>query len=168
MARKVYTVEFDDVNLASTAGSKASKVASSESQKVVETYGIVEINNNSSKKKIKSTKEAGFEKNVMGTERKAVKSNIAQIDDYFDFSFRPCAKVEEVSKSVEVAAESQKDKKVAAKKATTKKVAKTASCKTKTESKTEIINDARACETYTMNDEARKIISVARAGSLFG
>ena len=84
------------------------------------------------------------------TQKKAVKSNLAQIDDYFDFSFRPTAKVEE--KVVE--------KKVAAK--------KTACKTTKTTDKKEIIDEAKACQTYTMSDEARKVVSVARAGSLFG
>ena len=150
MARKVYTVELNDEKLIASKGSKAAKVSALESQREVEAFGIVEINNNSSKKKIKNKKDAGFEKNVLETQKKAVKSNLAQIDDYFDFSFRPTAKVEE--KVVE--------KKVAAK--------KTACKTTKTTDKKEIIDEAKACQTYTMSDEARKVVSVARAGSLFG
>lgn len=150
MARKVYTVELNDEKLIASKGSKAAKVSALESQREVEAFGIVEINNNSSKNKIKNKKDAGFEKNVLESQKKAVKSNLAQIDDYFDFSFRPTAKVEE--KVVE--------KKVAAKKT---------SCKTtKTTDKKEIIDEAKACQTYTMSDEARKVVSVARAGSLFG
>lgn len=149
MARKVYTVEFDDVNIASTAGSKASKVVASEAEKEVENYGIVEINNNSAKNKVKCTKEAGFEKNVTNAARKSVKATISQVEDYFDFSFRPTSVIK-VEDKVE-----------------TKKVV----CKTtraKAAAKPEIIDDARACETYTMTDEARKVVSVAREGSLFG
>ncbi|MBR7172636.1 MAG: hypothetical protein IKD36_02460 [Clostridia bacterium] len=149
MARKVYTVEFDDVNLASTAGSKASKVIASEAEKEVENYGIVEINNNSAKKKVKSTREAGFEKNVTNASKKSVKATISKVDDYFDFSFRPTSVVK-VEDKAEI------------KKATSK------TTKAKTAAKPEIIDNAKACEIYTMTDEARKVVSVAREGSLFG
>jgi hypothetical protein len=155
MARKVYTVELNDEKLIASKGSKAAKVSALESQIEVEAFGIVEINNNSSKKKIKNKKDAGFEKNVLESQKKAVKSNLAQIDDYFDFSFRPTAKVEE-----KVVEEKVVEKKVAAK--------KTACKTTKTTDKKEIIDEAKACQTYTMSDEARKVVSVARAGSLFG
>lgn len=157
MARKVYTVKLDDEKLIASAGSKSAKVSALESQKEVEAFGIVEINNNSAKKKIKNTKDVGFEKNIVATEKKVVKSNLAQVDDYFDFSFRPTVKAE--AKVVEVS------KKAEVKKVATKKTA----CKTtKAAVKKEIIDDAKACHTYTMTDEARRIVSVAREGSLFG
>ena len=73
MARKVYTVELDDKNIAGTKGSKASKVASNESEKEISAFGIVEINNNSAKGKVRNLKDVGFEKNVTGSEKKAVK-----------------------------------------------------------------------------------------------
>ena len=165
MAGKVYTVEFDNKKLSSTSGSKASKVATRDSEKEVETYGIVEINNNSAKKKVKNTNDVGFEKNVTGSEKKAVKSNLAQIDDYFDFSFRPCAKAET---KIEVKVEKQVDVKVSAKKACVKKAVKESANKAVVEKKTEIIDNAKSCQSYTMSDEARKVVSVARAGSLFG
>ena len=160
MARKVYTVKLDDEKLIASAGSKASKVSAADSQKEVEAFGIVEINNNSAKSKIKNKKDAGFEKNIVAVEKKTVKSNIAQIDDYFDFSFRPTAKV---------AQEPVKEVKVEAKVEVKKVVEKKTACKTtKAAVKKEIIDEAKTCHTYTMTEEARKIVSVAREGSLFG
>lgn len=147
MARKVYTVELDDEKLVNSVGSKASKVKAHEAQKEVENYGIVEINNKSTKGKVKNTKDAGFQKNVVGTEKKAVKSSVSKVDDYFDFSFRPVAQVE--------------TKKVSTKKSVSK------SAETKV-LKTEIIEEAKSCQTFTLNEEARKVVSVAREGSLFG
>ena len=195
MARKLYTVEVDEKNLASSVSSKASKVAANSAQKEVEAFGIVEINNNSAKNKVKNKKDAGFEKNVISGTKKAIKSNLAKIDDYFDFSFRPVAKVETVVE--EVKAETKKKtcaKKVETKATVSKKTVKTAekvakTAKTKkadvaiekveegstktitlkeeTLSERQIMDEAKACDRFVFDDEAKRIISVARVGSLF-
>lgn len=146
MARKVYTVEIDNIKLEDSVASKQSKVSARASEKEVENFGIVEINNKSAKARVKNTKDAGFQKTVVAAEKKSVKQNLAQIDDYFDFSFR-------------------KEETVVSKSAATKKVcgAKAKSVKAK-----EIIDSVRECEVYSLNDEARRIVSVAREGSLFG
>lgn len=146
MVRKVYTVKVDDEKLAS-AGSKQTKINANNAEKEVQNYGILEINNNSSKGKIKNLKDAGFQKNVTNAEKKSIKATISKVDDYFDFSFRPEVKVEEV-------------KKTSAKRA--------CSNKSKAEIKNEIIEEARTCEIFTMTDEAKKVVNVAREGSLFG
>lgn len=163
MAGKVYTVEFDEKIV--SKGSKSTKVEAKASQKEVEVYGVVEINNKSSKCKVKNNRDAGFEKNVIGTSKKAVKTSLAKVDDYFDFSFRPEAKVE--TAKVE-------EKKVAIKKTTSKakkaeeKVAATIKVQEETLQERQIKDEAVACERFTFDEEAKKIVSVARAGSLFG
>ena len=163
MARKVYTVELDDKNIVGTKGSKSAKVASNESEKETSAFGIVEINNNSAKGKVKNLKDAGFEKNVTGSEKKAVKSTISQVEDYFDFSFRPVAREEVAVQEKKTCA-----KKVVAKKTATKK-AEVVEVSEKIETKkANIVEEVSACQTYTMSDEARRVVSVARAGSLFG
>ncbi len=141
MAKKVYTVQLDNKNLNTTA-SKAAKVEVSKSQKEVEKFGVVEINNKSAKCKVKNTKDMGYEKNVMATEKKAVKSTVSKVDDYFDFSFRPTAKVQ-----------------------TETRVAKEASA---SNNGAEIISEAKVCSAYVLTEEAKRVISIARAGSLFG
>ncbi|MBQ4541274.1 MAG: hypothetical protein IJA23_00320 [Clostridia bacterium] len=136
MEKKVYTVQLDKKSLETTA-SKSAKVQVSKAQKEVEKFGVVEINNKSSKCKVKKTTDLGYEKNVVSTAKKSIKSNLAQVDDYFDFSFRPTetrkAKVEAVAQN-----------------------------------ETKIVSDAQICGTYILNEEAKKVISIARAGSLFG
>ena len=136
MEKKVYEVQLDKKSLKTTA-SKAAKVEVSKAQKEVEKFGVVEIANKSSKCKVKKTTDIGYEKNVVSAEKKAIKSNLAQIDDYFDFSFRPTdtrkAKVEAVAQN-----------------------------------ETKIVSDAQICNAYVLTEEAKKVISIARAGSLFG
>ena len=163
MAGKVYTVEFDE-KIVSTS-SKSTKVEAKASQKEVEVYGVVGINNKSSKCKIKNNKDAGFEKNVVGTSKKAVKTSLAHVDDYFDFSFRPEAKVE-VAKVEE---KKVATKKVAAKaKKVEEKVSTTIKVQAETLHERQIKDEAVACERFTFDEEAKKIVSVARVGSLFG
>ncbi len=94
MAKKVYTLEIDEKNLKTSAKSKAVSEKKSLAQSEVESYGIVEINNASASKKIKTNADKGFEKIVSGNSKKAVKSELHKVDDYFDFNFRPQANVE--------------------------------------------------------------------------
>ena len=170
MVKKFYTIEVDDENLKNTAKSKSVKTDKSVSEKEVESFGIVEINNSSSKCKVRNTKDVGFEKNVTNCGKKTIKAQVSQVVDYFDFSFRPEAEV--------------KEEKVATKKCTKKATAKTttkAKTATKTAKKTttvlkideEKIEAERSinlavevCE--RTDDQAEKIVSVARLGSLFG
>ena len=166
MAQKLYTVEVDEKNITSSVSSKASIVAANSAQREVEAFGIVEINNNSAKNKVKNKKDAGFEKNVVSGTKKTIKSNLAKIDDYFDFSFRPNAKVED-AKAVQV--EKETKKKTCAKK-TSKKAevaTKTITLKEETINERQIMDEAKACERFVFDDQAKRIVSVARAGSLF-
>ena len=164
MAGKVYTVQVNDEKLVNSASSKQSKVAVKEAQKEVENYGIVEINNNSAKAKVKNSKEVGFEKNVVACEKKAVKATVSKVDDYFDFSFRP-----EAGKKVA--------KKTVAK--TAKKEAKAAPAVVEVKSeatviKAELVEDrqitveAKACDRFIYDEEVKKVVSIAREGALFG
>ena len=93
MAKKIYTLEIDEKNLGTSAKAVAEKKSAVQTE--VESFGIVEINNAGASKKIKNKNDKGFEKVVNGTSRKTVKSEISQVEDYFDFSFRPRVKVEE-------------------------------------------------------------------------
>ncbi len=159
MAGKVYTVELDEKKLASSVSSKQTKLTVKPAQKEVETFGIVEINNNSAKNKVKNTKDVGFEKNLVGT-KKSVKSAVSKVDDYFDFSFRPETKT--------CKTETKAEDKVCAKKEIAPKVATTLKVEEKTLSERQIKDEAKACERFVFDDAAKKIVSVARAGSLFG
>lgn len=145
MAKKVYTVQLDNKNLSSKA-SKSAKVEVSKSQKEIEKFGVVEINNKSCQNKIKNMNDAGYEKHILSAEKKAVKTNISKVDDYFDFSFRPTQEK-------------------ASAKTTAKKAVKSTAISA---SSAEIMSDAQTCSAYVLNDEAKKIVSIARAGSLFG
>ncbi len=164
MAGKVYTVQVNDEKLVSSASSKQSKVAVKDAQKEVENYGIVEINNNSAKAKVKNSKEVGFEKNVVACEKKAVKATVSKVDDYFDFSFRP----ESGKKAT---------KKVAAK--TAKKEAKAAPAVVEVKAETTVVKaelvedrqitvEAKACDRFIYDEEVKKVVSIAREGALFG
>lgn len=149
MARKLYTVDVEDENLTNSASSKTTKLVKSSAEKEVESFGIVEINNNSSKKRVKSTKDLGFEKNNTACAKKSVKSKVHEVEDYFDFSFRPTQKVA--------------TKKVASKPASTTKKIK----KIEEVAHRQIIELAEACDRPSFDETAEKIVSVARMGSLF-
>ena len=136
MEKKVFAVQLDDKSL-ETSASKLAEIKVSKSQKEVEKFGVVGINNKSSKGKVKKTTDIGYEKNIISTSRKAVKSNISYVDDYFDFSFKVNKKVQP---EAEVVSEKEAD----------------------------IVSEAKICNAYVLTEEAKKIISIARAGSLFG
>ncbi len=185
MTKKVYTIKVDDENLKNTAKSKSVETKKKASEEAVETFGILEINNASSKSKVRKTADAGFVKNETGCAKKNVKSKVSEVEDYFDFSFRPQTKTAEVK--VEAKAEV---KKAPAKKAATKTVAKkevkskttkTAKAEAKTSSastlkmpateekseRTKVVV-AEVCDRICFDDDAEKIMSVARLGALFG
>lgn len=94
MVKKLVTIDVQDKELKKTTKTtKATKAASAKKatvaeKKEVENFGIVEINNASAAKKIKSKTEKGFEKNVSTVAKKSVKAQTSKVDDYFDFSFR--------------------------------------------------------------------------------
>lgn len=163
--KKFYTIEVDNENLKNTAKSKSVKTTLTASEKEVESFGIVEINNASSKGKVRSTKEVGFEKHMTNCEKKTVKSQVSQVVDYFDFSFRPETEIKVAQKAAV--------KKVA-KKTATAKTTKTAAAKTKKdvstvlkmEPETSFDLNAEVCERIDV--DAQKIADVARLGSLFG
>ena len=93
MVKKLVTIDVQDKELKKTTKTTKSRAVSAKKataieKKEVETFGIVEINNASAVKKVKSKTEKGFEKNVCATEKKSVKAQTSKVDDYFDFSFR--------------------------------------------------------------------------------
>ena len=161
MARKVYTVEFDEKNIESTVGSKSSKVVADASQNEIESLGVVEINNNSAKKKIKNSIILGFEKNITGAEKKSVKTELSKVDDYFDFSFRKSEPMTEEKP--------KKERKTCAKKVKViEEIKDDLVCEVSSIDVVEEINDVISCDTFFVSEEAQKVISVARAGALFG
>lgn len=180
MAKKVYTIKVDDENLKSTLESKSIKTKKSVAEKEVESFGIVEINNASSKCKVKNSKEAGFEKNVTNQAKKQIKSQVSQVEDYFDFSFRPVSvvKTEEKAEALQKKVAIKKDTKTTAAKATKKTSAKSKKVEDSTsvlkidEDKVEEVRNtmivAAVCDRIVMDDDAREVMSVARLGSLFG
>lgn len=143
MARKLFTVDVEDENLTNSASSKTTTLVKSSAEKEVENYGIVKINNNSSKNRVKNTKDLGFEKNTSGAQKKSVKTTVSVVDDYFDFSFRPTAKTE-------------------LKPAPAKKCKKIDDA-----TKKEITEIAMSCERNSFDERAQSVVSVARMGSLF-
>ena len=170
MANKVYTIQVKDENLKASVKSKSVKTKKTASEKEVETFGIVEINNASSKGKMKNSADAGFEKNVTSCAKKAIKAQVSKVDDYFDFSFRPEEKVAKVAtKKATVEKKSTVAKKTTkAKNTVEKQSAKTSILKIddeKIERSYAVV--AEACERLTSDDDAARIISVARMGLLF-
>ena len=170
MANKVYTIQIKDENLKTSVKSKSVKTKKTASEKEVETFGIVEINNASSKGKMKNTADVGFEKNVTSCAKKAIKSQVSKVDDYFDFSFRTEEKpVKSVAKkaAVETKAKTAKKSTAKAKKVETKQTAQVSVLKldeAKIERGYSVV--AEACERLS-DDDAARIISVARVGLLF-
>lgn len=175
MAKKIYTLTLDEKNLQTSVSKKSEETKKPYAQKEVEEFGIVEINNGQATKKIKNKNDVGYEKVLSNTNKKQVKNNIHQVDDYFDFSFRPETKKVAESKS-------EKSETVAVK--TTKKEPVKSSVK----SETEVVNlkasiavpsidpkhieDAKTYKTEeterTSYDEAASYnVSVARMGALF-
>lgn len=136
MVKKLVTIDVEDKDLKKTKKSTVSKKAKTVEKKEVENFGIVEINNASSAKKVKNTTEKGFEKNVSETVKRTVKAKTSQVDDYFDFDFR--ANVSE-------------------------KKEESSGLKMSEEVKVEAVE-----ETVNFDNEANRIIMVARLGSLFG
>ena len=136
MVKKLVTIDVEDKDLKKTKKSTVSKKAKTDEKKEVENFGIVEINNASSVKKVKNTTEKGFEKNVSETVKRTVKAKTSQVDDYFDFDFR--ANVSEKKEESSVLKMSE-----------------------------EVKVDAVE-ETVNFDNEANRIIMVARLGSLFG
>lgn len=177
MAKKLVTIDVQDKKLKSSAKVATSKKVKEET-KEIENFGVLEINNASSAKKVKNNAERGFEKTVSGETKKAVKTKISQVDDYFDFSFRKNdeEKNEKVAaKTTKTAASAVKTKTTTAKKVT-KKVEVKAEAETKVAEKVvELKNETNAqseqiksaYEAVSFDSDANQIIRVARIGSLF-
>jgi len=136
MVKKLVTIDVEDKELKKTKKSTVSKKAKTAEKKEVENFGIVEINNASSVKKVKNTTEKGFEKNVSEVVKRTVKAKTSKVDDYFDFDFR--ANISE-------------------------KKEETSALKMSEEVKAETVE-----EVVNFDNEANRIIMVARLGSLFG
>ena len=154
MVKKFYTIEVDNENLKNTAKSKSLKTKKSALEKETEAFGVVEINNASSKNRIKNNKCVGFEKNVTNQAKKQVKSQLHEVEDYFDFSFKPEVKVEEkvVKKTTRTRAKKQE----------------TTVLKAQPVQDERTVNIAEVCDRINLNDdEIERIVCVARIGSLF-
>ena len=91
MAKKIYEIEVNDENLTKTAKSKANSVAKSVAEAEVESFGVFEINNTSSIKKVAKKADAGYEKNVTVAKKRQIKSQVSEVEDYADFCFRKTA-----------------------------------------------------------------------------
>ena len=87
MAKKVYTIDVKDENVAETKA-KRTRTVKSKTEKEVESLGVAEINNASATKRVRNKADKGFEKNVVGTTKRAVKQKVNEVEDYFDFSFK--------------------------------------------------------------------------------
>lgn len=175
MAGKVYTVQVNDEKLVSSVSSKQADVVVKAAQKEVENYGIVEINNNSAKSKVKNVNEVGFEKNVTLVERKAVKNKISKVDNYFDFSFRPeetkktSTKKKVSKKAAEVSVKNVNETAATAKVETVDDVQTIPSVlKSEIVEHRQISVEARACDRFRYDEEVKKVMSIAREGALFG
>lgn len=101
MAKKLVEIEVNDEKLTKTAQSRQSAVKKSVAEAEVESFGVVEINNTSSKKKVQKQADAGYEKNVTTGSRRPVKTKISEVEDYTDFCFRKTAKAVEQVEAVE-------------------------------------------------------------------
>lgn len=180
MTKNLVTIDIQDKNLKSSAKTVTSKKVKPEEKKEIETFGIVEINNSSSAKKVKSNVERGFEKNVSGESKKTVKSKVSQVEDYFDFSFRK----DVVEKNANLSEKNEKTTTKTAKSATKAKTttAKTTARKTTAKKQDAVKEEVSALkidneietekvkntyETVDFDSEANQIIRVARIGSLF-
>lgn len=159
MAGKFFTVQVNDEKLVSSQSSKQSKVVVKDSQKEVEVFGIVEINNNSAKAKVKNKKDIGFEKNVVSCQKKSIKSNLEKVDDYFDFTFKIDSSKNATKKSA-----SKIDAQVAV--VESENVSKVV--KSDFSEDRHITVEAKACDRFIYDEEVKKVISVAREGALFG
>ena len=97
MVKKLVTIDVEDKELKKSAKSVTAKKTKAVEKKEVENFGIVEINNASSAKKVRGKTEKGFEKNVSESVKKTVKAQTSKVEDYFDFSFRTAEKIEETA-----------------------------------------------------------------------
>ena len=140
MVKKLVTIDVEDKELKTTKKSVAAKKTTVAEKKEVENFGIVEINNASSVKKVKNNTEKGFEKNVNAAAKKSVKAKTSKVDDYFDFDFRVN------SSSVKAAETVKKETPVL---------------------KMEEEHVETVSEVVKFDNEAARIIMVARLGSLF-
>ncbi len=148
MMRNFYTFEINDESLSTTEKSKALETKKSALETEIEKFGINQIKNCSVEGKLKTKTDNGFEKIITGQQKKSVKSKISQVEDYFDFSFKVEAKKEEpkvmpaeiIQTAVEIA--------------TTKEAIET---------RVEVCKPVQ----QIYDEQANKVVSVARLGSLF-
>lgn len=163
MSDRVKTFNVEDTNLVSSAKSKTKKVKESVAQAEAEKFGIVEINNSSSKSKVKKTAERGFERNNVSCSKKPIKSKLHKVDDYFDFNLRANSKSEEANGKASALKMKTEDvevikEKTASSKSVQSKVANT-------ERHQAII--AEVADRVVFDEEANRNIAVARIGALF-
>lgn len=88
MAQKVFTLNINE-NLATqkTASTKSTRKVDKNAS--LEEFGVAEINNSSAKKRVSTKQELGYSKNVSNTTKKSIKPKVQEVDDYFDFCFKP-------------------------------------------------------------------------------
>ena len=139
MAKKVYTIDVQDKDLKTTKAKKT-KTTKAIEETEVEKLGVAEINNASATKRMKNTVEKGFEKNVVGSTKKAVKQRVNDVEDYFDFSFRTETTVEKTVE-LEVCPKNDYEEKLSLAK--------------------------KVCKAECVDTEAYLIVNLARTASLF-
>ncbi len=163
MGKRIIALDVEDEKLTESKASKKTVSKKSVSQKETEKYGIVEINNLQAKSKVKNSSEKGFEKHTLSTTKKGVKSNLQKVDDYFDFSFRPTKAETKQSNNAKAAA---------VKKETNLEVVKEKTSAQTVAYRAELVEErgtnvtAEASE-RVIDDDAARIIAVARIGALF-
>lgn len=167
MARNVYTVNVEnEQNVTNENKKNVTKVKVKEDEFVC---GVDMINNKSSKKRVNNKAELGYEKNVVSSAKKNVKSKFNHIDDYSDFTFKTTkvsaqkqTKVEE--NGVKVKESKPKEEPVLVKEKTTS-VIKFVPEQEENERQSNIV--AEVSDRFELDEDARKIVYVARMGSLF-
>ena len=159
MTKKIYTLQVDEKDLSATQKKSTSAKIALKNQSEVEGFGIVEINNASSVKKIKNKNERGFEKNVINTTKKSVAQKLKYVGDYSNFNFRSGENMKDVSSAKKI---TKKEEVVSENKsAIVINIAE----------KENLFEDRKSNEAKAVSDrfdeEVAKIVCVARMGSLF-
>ncbi len=160
MARNVYTVNVENNENENVTNENIKKVTKVKEDEFV--CGIDLINNKSSKRRVSAKVEAGYEKHVNANSKKNMKTKFNHIDDYSDFSFK--VQKSEPVKKVKVEEKVQKEEPIVVKEKTTSTV-KFMPEIDELERQTNLV--AEVSDRFELDDEARKIVYVARMGSLF-
>lgn len=107
MAQKVFTLNINE-NLATQKTASTKSTNKVDKNASLEEFGVAEINNSSAKKRVSTKQELGYSKNVSNTTKKSIKPKVQEVDDYFDFCFKPAKKITESKAVIEKPAQAVK------------------------------------------------------------